>query len=54
MTIITMMTEMIATGLANTAAKRKIYCNNIRLQVDRMVNMTQDILDYAMGKSHWI
>jgi signal transduction histidine kinase len=50
MTVITMTTEMISSGLANTSQKRKNYCDNIRSQVDRMVNMTQDILDYVHGQ----
>jgi len=50
MTIITMTTEMISSGLASTNQKRIECCDNIRSQVDRMVNMTQDILDYAHGQ----
>jgi signal transduction histidine kinase len=50
MTVITMTTEMISTGYANSDQKRIECCDNISRQVDRMVNMTQDILDYAHGK----
>ena len=45
-----MTTEMISSGLANTNQKRIECCDNIRSQVDRMVNMTQDILDFAHGQ----
>lgn len=50
MTIITMTTEMITSGFANNNQKRIECCENIKSQVDRMVNMTQDILDYAHGQ----
>lgn len=50
MTIITMTTEMISSGIADSTEKRIECCENIKSQVDRMVNMTQDILDYAHGQ----
>jgi signal transduction histidine kinase len=49
MTIITMSTEILAKGNVDEASHQK-YCQNIKIQIDRMVNMAQDILDFSHGK----
>lgn len=49
MTIITIATEIMANGNVKVDDQKR-YCQNIKAQVDRMVNMAQDILDYSYGK----
>ncbi len=48
MTAIALSVEAIIHGLGGEA-KRESYCLGIKTQVQRMVNMTQDLLDYAHG-----
>lgn len=48
MTAISLSVEALTHGLGGEA-KRADYCRNIKNQVQRMVNMTQDLLDYAHG-----
>lgn len=48
MTAIALSVEAIIHGLGGEA-KREAYCLGIKSQVQRMVNMTQDLLDYAHG-----
>ncbi len=48
MTAIALSVEAITHGLGGES-KRASYCSNIKNQVQRMVNMTQDLLDYAHG-----
>ncbi len=48
MTAIALSVEAIIHGLGGEA-KRESYCLGIKSQVQRMVNMTQDLLDYAHG-----
>jgi signal transduction histidine kinase len=49
MTSISLAVDSIERGLLNEE-KRKLYCQKVKDQVDRMVNMTMDILDYSSGK----
>ncbi len=48
MTVITMSAEIIASNMKDESQKK--YTQNIQSQVNRMVNMAQDILDYSHGK----
>ncbi len=48
MTAIALSVEAIIHGLGGEA-KRESYCRGIKSQVQRMANMTQDLLDYAHG-----
>ncbi|MGB5106930.1 MAG: HAMP domain-containing sensor histidine kinase [Candidatus Zixiibacteriota bacterium] len=48
MTAIALSVEAVIHGLGGEA-KREAYCLGIKSQVQRMVNMTQDLLDYAHG-----
>lgn len=48
MTAIALSVEAIIHGLGGES-KRESYCKGIKTQVQRMVNMTQDLLDYAHG-----